>query len=362
MQETVKPHAVYRRRPGYWVAEPSWPSPNIQRETWPLDSGRILKPGQLRNNESSPLTIQSPLSVGLFAGKWCSYSKGPDLPYDQREEDGGSLVFDSEPLDEDLMILGAPKLNLELSANRPVAMIAVRFYDIAKDDKATRVTYGLLNLCHRNSHESPEFLTPGEKVKVTVALNDIAQHFPKGNRLRIAISTSYWPLAWPSPEPVRLTIHPENSILDLPVRIGSAPSDDLIVNFEESEAARGIAATVLNPPHHNWVITRDLAREESTLHVTDNEGTVMLEDIGTEITRSTEEWYRYLLDKFESPNSEVVALRSLKRGDWDIETRTRTVITCNREEFIIHATLDAYEKGRRVFSHTWDRNISRSYI
>ena len=30
-------------------------------------------------------------------------------------------------------------------------------------------------------------------------LNDIAHAFPAGHRMRIALSTSYWPIAWPSP-------------------------------------------------------------------------------------------------------------------------------------------------------------------
>ncbi|MDG5767627.1 CocE/NonD family hydrolase [Balneolales bacterium ANBcel1] len=362
MQESVKPRAVYKKRPGYWVAEPSWPSPNIIPTQWPLDNARILKPDEERIASNGPLTIQSPLSVGLFAGKWCSYSKGPDLPYDQREEDGGSLVFDSEPLRKDLMIIGAPKLHLELSANKPVAMIAVRLSDIARDDKATRVTYGLLNLCHRNSHEHPEFLEPGEKVKVTIELNDIAQHLPEGNRLRVAISTSYWPLAWPSPEPARLTIHPDKSTLELPVRENASPFDDQMSDFEEAEAVKGFVTTPLKPAEHNWVITRDLASEESTLHVIDNEGTNRLEDTGTEITRNTEEWYRYLLDKFESVNGEVKAVRRLKRGEWDVETITRTTLTCDSSVFRIHATLDAYENGRRVFSKIWDREVPRRFI
>ena len=32
----------------------------------------------------------------------------------------------------------------------------------ANDDQATRVTYGLLNLTHRNSHEHPVPLEPGD--------------------------------------------------------------------------------------------------------------------------------------------------------------------------------------------------------
>ena len=58
--------------------------------------------------------MQSPLSVGQFAGKWCSYNAPPDLPYDQREEDGGSLIFDGDALTERMEILGAPAINKQV--------------------------------------------------------------------------------------------------------------------------------------------------------------------------------------------------------------------------------------------------------
>ncbi|HCW94117.1 MAG TPA: peptidase S15, partial [Flexistipes sinusarabici] len=83
---------------------------------------------------------------GFFAGKWCSYAAAPDLPHDQREEDGGALVFDTPPLDESVEILGKPEVTLNVSASNPLAMVAVRISDVSPDGKATRVTYGLLNL------------------------------------------------------------------------------------------------------------------------------------------------------------------------------------------------------------------------
>ena len=112
------------------------------------------------------LTVQSPLSVGQFAGKWCSYNAPPDLPYDQREEDGGSLVFDGDVLTERMEILGAPVVHLELAVDQPVAMVAVRLSDVAPDGRATRISYGLLNLTHRAGHDRPEALTPGERYRV----------------------------------------------------------------------------------------------------------------------------------------------------------------------------------------------------
>ncbi|NIR76254.1 MAG: CocE/NonD family hydrolase, partial [Gammaproteobacteria bacterium] len=137
MQESVSPTAHYETRPGRWVAEAEWPSRRIDIRTYRLGSWRLVPDGGGR--EEIPLSIQSPLSVGLFAGKWCSYAAPPDLPHDQREEDGGALIFETEPLAEPTEILGAAVAELSLSSNRPVAMVAVRLSDVAPDDKATRV-------------------------------------------------------------------------------------------------------------------------------------------------------------------------------------------------------------------------------
>lgn len=52
------------------------------------------------------------------------------------------------------------------SGRKPVAMVAVRLSDVAPDGRATRVTYGLLNLTHRDGHDEPEPLEPGKPYRV----------------------------------------------------------------------------------------------------------------------------------------------------------------------------------------------------
>ena len=153
MQESVPPSTAYEDRPGRWVGEPSWPSPHVRAATHPLGRHQILPADAAGGpDREHALTVQSPLSVGQFAGKWCSYNAPPDLPYDQREEDGGSLTFDGDLLTERMEILGAPVVHLELSVDQPVAMVAVRLSDVAPDGQATRISYGLLNLTHRAGH------------------------------------------------------------------------------------------------------------------------------------------------------------------------------------------------------------------
>ncbi len=360
MQESVPPSTSYTERPGRWVGEPRWPSPNVKTVRYPLGQHVIGAPGQ--ETASRPLTVESPLSVGKFAGKWCSYNAPPDLPYDQREEDGGSMVFDTEPLEERCEILGAPVVELTLEVNRPVALVAARLSDVSPDGRATRVTYGLLNLTHRNSHEDPELLRPGQQYRVQIQLNGVAQAFPVGNRIRLSLSTSYWPLAWPPPEPVRLTVHPESSALILPVR-SRQPSAELPTPvFGEAEGTPPLSAEQLIPGEQRWVVSRDLADYSSALEVVKDLGVVRFEEIDLDVGRRAYERYSWVDDDFQSVRGNIEWTMRFTRGDWTVRTVSRTTLTSTPTDFHLHAELDAYEGEERVYSRNWSRVIPRDHV
>ncbi|MGW0940826.1 CocE/NonD family hydrolase, partial [Streptomyces sp. NPDC002666] len=241
MQDSVPPSTSYEERPGRWVGEPSWPSPHVQEVVHPLRDHAIAPadkepaPVEGGNCAERVHAVQSPLSVGQFAGKWASYNAPPDLPYDQREEDGGSLVFETQPLTERVEILGAPAVELLVSSSKETAQITVRLSDVAADGQATRVTYGVLNLAHRAGDDGPEPLEPGKKYRVRIPLNGVAQVFPAGHRIRLSLSTSYWPLVWPAPSPALVNIHEAGSSLTLPVRPTEAPDTLTPAAFGEPE-------------------------------------------------------------------------------------------------------------------------------
>ena len=233
MQESVDPQPYHDQRPGRWVAERSWPPAHIEKRRY------YLKPGRLDRGAARrvALAFSSPQTTGLRAGEWCAFGAEGEMPLDQRPDDGRSLIFDTEPLAARTEILGAPVVELDLAADEPNALVAIRLNDVQPDGTSALVTYGLLNLTHREGHESPEPLEPGAFYRVKVQLNDIAHAFPAGHRIRIAVSTSYWPIAWPSPEAVILTLRTGNSALYLPVR-PPAPEDERLRPFEPPSAAQ----------------------------------------------------------------------------------------------------------------------------
>jgi len=360
MQESVPPFTAYQERPGRWVGEPDWPSPHIYASEHCLERNRIARPGE--TVEAEELTIESPLSVGQYAGKWCSYNAPPDLPYDQREEDGGSLVFDTDVFAERCEILGAPVLELDLAATRPVAMVAVRLSDVAPDGRATRISYGLLNLTHRDSHAEPEPLEPGKRYQVSLQLNAMAQALPPGHRLRVAVSTSYWPLAWPPPEAVRLSVFTGSSRLVLPIRPVRVSDEVSLRPFDEPEGAEPISMTQIQPGDERWTVSRDLVRYESALEVVKDLGVVRLDDIALEITRRAYERYGWVGDDFGSVSGQTRWVMGFERGDWRVSTVTRTTLTSTATDFHLHAELDAYEGDLRVASYNWNRIVPRDLV
>ena len=360
MQGSVPPATRYAERPGRWIADASWSPGNIEQHEFSLaPAGQMLPTEKATGNETR--NLQSPLGLGLFAGKWCSYAAAPDLPHDQRQEDGGALVFDSAPLENPIEILGSPCLELSIIADKPAAMLAVRLSDVAPDNKATRVTYGLLNLTHRDSSGHPQPLQPGEQYQVRIQLNHIAQHFPAGYHLRIALSTSYWPLAWPAPKSAQVKIITGISSLSLPV-LAPKESDDQLRPFDEPESAPPLETSMIEPPHHNWRVIRDLDTDTSTLEVINDAGVVQIKEIDLELGRKAQEWYTYQGDDFNSVRGEILWERSFKRGDWQVRTITRTVLTSTATDFYLRAELDAYEGDKRVYSQNWDIMIPRDYV
>jgi len=365
MQDSVPPSARYDERPGRWIAEPEWPSPNILPSAFQLTEGHDLLLDADADgivDDDATLDIRSPLSVGLYAGKWCSYNAPPDLPHDQRDEDGGSLIFQTPRLEAPLEICGSPVVELDIAADQPVAMVALRLSDIAEDDKATRVSYGLLNLTHRDSNEHPEPLVPGQRYRVRIPLKHIAQRFAEGHAIRLALSTSYWPLAWPAPRPVRLTIHPSGCRLTLPVRAPRPEEEAALPAFAEPEGAAPMAKTLLQPTQESWQVIRDLANDRTTLEVINDEGRYRIDDIDLEIAARVTERYQYAYGSYDSVSGWTEWQRSFKRGDWTVSTLTRTQLTSDVDNFRIRATLDAWEGDTRIYAQTWDETIPRDLV
>ena len=357
MEEWDPPQSAYRERAGRWVAEPAWPSPNVKTKTFIVNAGGLEE----KPKSEAGLILPTRLSVGLLAGHWCPYGVAPDLPSDQREEDGQSLVFDTPALGETIEILGAPVVHFEVSADRPQAQLCVRLNDVARDGSSLRVSYGLLNLTHRRSHEHPELLEPGRRYRVKIQLNDAAHAFPRGHRIRLSVSSSYWPIAWPSPENAEVTLFAGTSHLELPVRAARA-EDEKLAAFEAPESPPPMKKTVHREPWSKEGIERDLVTGQYTFTTEENDGAYTIDPVGLRVEHHKHERFTIREGDPLSAVVETAHSHKIERGEWQARTETQTRMASTAAEFVLEARLDAFEGERRILSRNWHLRRPRDLV
>ncbi|HWF78694.1 MAG TPA: CocE/NonD family hydrolase [Caulobacteraceae bacterium] len=196
---------------GRWVADPGWASVMAARSL-------RLSPGRLGDAAGQGTATQRDRGVvGLATPEWVPFA-APTYPQEQSADDAASLVFDSDPLEALHDVFGMPMLSLRIAADRPIAKLAARLCEVTPDGRSWLVAYGVLNLTHRKGHAAPQPLTPGEYYDVRLPFYLTGRRVWTGSRLRLAISESLWPLLWPSPEPVTLTLDLASAVLTLPLR------------------------------------------------------------------------------------------------------------------------------------------------
>jgi len=365
MQDYVEPEPFHEQRPGRWVAERDWPSPRIEPRHW-----RFSATGGLADaaGESALLDICSPQVTGLAGGDWCGMGDEGEAPLDQRSDDGRSLCFDSAPLVEPVEILGAPTVTLRLASNRPVAILVVRLNDVAPDGASARVSFGLLNLAHRHGHENPEPLVTGEPVDIVVEMNIVAHRFEADHVIRVAVSTAYWPMVWPAPEAVTLTLDTAGCALGLPLR-PPAPDDDSLPPFAPADAAGTTSTqTPLEAASFTRSIERDLVSNEIVYRLISKGGdigtaaVVRIEEIDLEIGHHVERHFR--IDERDplSAGAEIIERLEMGRGSWQVRVSARTRLAATATHFILRAWLVVQENGTEVFSREWDERVARDLL
>ncbi len=360
VQDYVPPEGTRTFTPGRWVGEAVYPSANIGPHRLYLQPDRGLGSETSGGTEFS---IRSPQSHGKAAGEWMGAGCPGEHPTDQRLDDGGALVFDTPVLEQDISILGAARLHLEVAADAPVAQLAVRISDVAPDGRATRVTYQVLNLTHRDSHETPTSLEPGRFYGVDVTFNAAGHRFQPGHRIRLAIATAYWPIVWPAPYPATLTIRTGKSLLELPVRQSEGPRVEFL------PPARGplTPMTRVAPGLIRRFTTQDHVTGNNT-YVTESEGGVFgegvirFDEIDTTIAHSLR---RELTIRDDDPLSARYVLTQsydMGREGWRTLIKTQSEMHSDRESFFLSGSVTAYEDGIAVAERRWTEIIARDLL
>ena len=355
LQDAVPPAPTCRERSGRWVAEPCWPSPNVKEQRYYLNENSL----DANPQPTSEINFIGLQQHGLDGGGWGGHGSPGEYAGDQRSADGESLTFTSQPLNEPMNMLGHAKVQLTLTVDQPLALVAVRLCDVAPNGRSTLVTWGLLNLTHHHSHEEPELLVPGKVYTVTLPLNVMAYRLPAGHRWRVGISPTYLRHAWPSPKPVTLTLRlGEGCRLMVPER-PFLPSDDKLPDFPSAEIAPPEPIEQLRPEQRHQTIEREVTSGTTTFKVYQDSGRIRYKNHGLELDDISTHTITVRDDDPLSLEQTVVYRLEYKRQAWQVVMKTESKLTADASFFYLSNVLEAYEGDVRVFCKAWTSQIAR---
>lgn len=357
--DAVEPHVTVHHRAGHWIELPTWPDSNGDvLRLYPTERGLVDTP------VGEPLITQHMSSVitASHPGAWCAAGRDGDFPNDQRAEDGQSLTYVTQPLERQVNVLGVPSVTLRVATTQPVANLVVRLCDVAPDGTSTLITRGVLNLTHRDSHESPSAFPVDEFVDVEVRLGAISYAIPAGHRLRLGVSTASWPLIWPSPANPMLSLDLQGSSVSLPVHrraLDSAPRA-----FGEPEASPPLAVEYVGEPRREPRLeVRDIVAGRQTVTVPRGYP-VVVRFVENDLTYDDEGTDVFEIAAGDPLSATARSDRSITmtRADWTVRLEVQGTMTCTDTEFVLEHALDAFSGEDCVLRRTWELRIPRDLV
>jgi uncharacterized protein len=258
IQHSHAPEAGSQDVPGEWRAD-EWPPRGLAPTTYYLQPEHRLA---TQDRETGRDDLRYVPSIGVEAGFWWG-----ELLTDQRPIDAYSLTYDSDVLGDDVAILGRPRVTLQAAADAPLADWFVRLSDVAPDGQVTLVTGAGINGAQRNSIAHPEDLVPGKVYPLSIDLHLASWVFPKGHRIRIAVSNALWPMLWPTPYPMTTSLMMGGSeasrvvLPRIPVHGTAVPALAAPEPIEEPPGIKEGHA----PWPGEWTVLRDEANQRSTV-------------------------------------------------------------------------------------------------
>lgn len=196
-----------------WKEFDEFPVKDVEEITYYLQSDQVLS---TTNNDGEDVTtayISDPFKPVPFLDDNEFYNMAPKKYFtdDQRFLKGRPDVLSwvSEPLDEDVTVLGEIKALINFATDHEDADIYVKVIDIYPDDRPSEdtdkeginyqgyerlVRLGYIRGRYRESFESGKPFAPNEKTEVAVPLLEVYHTFKKGHRIMVQVQSSMFPL------------------------------------------------------------------------------------------------------------------------------------------------------------------------
>jgi len=352
MQHWHPPDPNLKDVPGEWRVEDTWPPKDATASTLFLQSNHSLAETAAQADTHQLKYVPS---VGVEAGFWWG-----ELLNDPRPVDAFSLVYDSAPLQQDLAILGRPHALLKASATAPLADWFARLSDVAPDGTVTQITGAGINGAQRDSMSEPRDLEQGKVYPLTIEMHLTSWVFPKGHRIRVAISNALWPMMLPTPYSMTTSLElgaSDGSRIVMPVVPEHGIFPPAFSRPEPSEERTDIKSEGFPWPGE-WTVERDEARHKTTVHWKGQES--------AEYPWGKETDYENLAYDADDAHPETSLVRGEAETVFALKGRTLTwrghlLVTTDQKNFYYKYTRELLRDGMTIKSKTWQETIARDH-
>jgi len=345
VREPSEPRADLESFTGHWRAEAMWPPESV--------AARTLGLGEASAPHGTTLIVEG--DVGVAGSIWCAADLPFGLPWDQREDEGRSLVFEWT-FEDDVEILGHPRVELTLTPSTPVAYVSAKLCSIHPRGASELVTRTIVNLTHRDGHDALAPLVPGTPVRAAFELDATAFVFPAHTRLRLDVAGSDFASSWPPPEAGTLAVDPEASRLILPV-VGpasmpppafpdgeaQAPPTRVLWETHDDVVARTRCVSIDHGGSRSPFL-KDLAGR-GPLGVTTADA--FRGEVGVNRGRPGDAWAR------------GEGVLELAWPDVTVRSEARGTLRTDRDTWFLELALDVYEGGELLRQRRWERTAAR---
>lgn len=251
---------VFETGTNAWRKYETWPPANAQPRTLYFHEGGKLSFSPPSEKESSDEYVSDPAHPVPFVSYTTDTVPQRYMVDDQRfaAERPDVLVYQTEPLEEDVTFAGPVSPKLTISSTGTDSDFVVKLIDVypaefpdpslTNDGKrvldAPQIRMGAyqqllrgepMRAKFRNSWEKPEPLTPGKPAQVSFTMPDVNHTFRRGHRIMIQVQSSWFPLTDRNPQ----------TFVDIP---NAKPEDFRKATervFHEKNAASGVEVLVL---------------------------------------------------------------------------------------------------------------------
>jgi hypothetical protein len=232
--------------------------------------------------------------------------------------------------------------------------------DVAPDGTVTQITGAGINGAQRDSMSEPRDLERGKIYPLDIEMHLTSWVFPKGHRIRVAISNALWPMMLPTPYSMTTSLQlggNGGSRIVLPVVPEHGEPVPAFSPPEPSEERSDVKSEGFPWPGE-WTVERDEARHKTTVHWKGQES--------GEYPWGKENDYERLTYDVDDAHPEACSVQGEAETVFTLKGRVLTwrghlSVTTDQKNYYYKYTRELLKDGTMIKKKTWQETIPRDH-